>query len=761
MSTAPQDRLYKLLPAVYRGRDALQGEPLRALLAIIERELLAVEDDIGQLHDNWFIETCQEWVVPYLGDLLGVRDLIPVDPSLFSQRAYVANTLAYRRRKGTAAMLEQLARDVTGWPAHVVEFFERVGTTQHVNHVRLHALRTPDLRDANTLELVSTPFEQATRTVDVRHIDNRRGKHNLANVGVFLWRLEAYPVVGAPAAPVAPGSEPGVEGPGYFRFSVLGNDTPLFNPPQSETAITSLASEVNVPGRLRRKPLSAELEARRAALVRGESPEELYFGAAPAFTLYLANLPAQPTAYEPEALVLCDLSTWHRPPDKLTYQDADGNDVEVSILAGVDPVTGRIAFVPGQQPDRLHVSYSYGFSSEVGGGFYDRQDTLPPAEERAVYRVSYKGPHATVGHALIAWHADLTTGAPRARDALIEVQDSSVHAFDQLHVPAGVKLELRAANLQRPVLEVPGATCVVRLDAGAEAILNGFIVKGGTLDVRAGDDAALTLRHCTLVPGLALRPDGSPREPTAASLTVRGAGVGSCAVSLVRCISGLILAGQATRLLVEDSIVDGLGGPALGSLPEPGTGGGGGGGQVLAPEEDAAEEVEQKSGPGEAPPPEEPSTDSGAAGRLTVRASTVLGDVEATVLELASDSLFTGIVSVVQRQKGCMRFSHVPAGSHVPTRFRCQPAYAEDATAEVKEEVERRVWPVFTSLRYGDPGYCQLLVDADDGIRRGASDEGEMGVFHHLQQPQREANLRASLKDYLRFGLEAGIFFVT
>ena len=53
-----------------------------------------------------------------------------------SQRAQVANTLAYRRRKGTAAVLEQLARDVTGWNASVVEFFQLLATTQYMNHLR-------------------------------------------------------------------------------------------------------------------------------------------------------------------------------------------------------------------------------------------------------------------------------------------------------------------------------------------------------------------------------------------------------------------------------------------------------------------------------------------------------------------------------------------------------------------------------------------------------------------------------------------------
>ncbi|MCC2672310.1 MAG: hypothetical protein K0Q72_4782, partial [Armatimonadetes bacterium] len=113
-----QDRLYGLLPALYRLRDMEQGGPLRALLAVIQAEFDRADAATARMYDNWFVETCEEWVVPYLGDLLGVRGL-PPEPTdeaggrAFSRRAYVANTLAYRRRKGTAAVLEQLARDVT------------------------------------------------------------------------------------------------------------------------------------------------------------------------------------------------------------------------------------------------------------------------------------------------------------------------------------------------------------------------------------------------------------------------------------------------------------------------------------------------------------------------------------------------------------------------------------------------------------------------------------------------------------------------
>src|SRR5215208_2230087 len=156
--TLPDDRLYSLLPAVYRLRDAEEGLPLRDLLSAISREVAVVEEDLAQLHDDLFIETCAEWVVPYVGDLVGVgglHDLI----GRASRRAQVANTVAYRRRKGTAAVLEGLARDATGWPAHAVEFFQRLATTQHVNHVRLSNRISPDLRDWKALEYAHTPFD--------------------------------------------------------------------------------------------------------------------------------------------------------------------------------------------------------------------------------------------------------------------------------------------------------------------------------------------------------------------------------------------------------------------------------------------------------------------------------------------------------------------------------------------------------------------------------------------------------------------------
>src|SRR2546421_368239 len=153
-------KLYSLLPALYRLRDidvanqldgllttAEQAEldrlraqvtltekeaqrleeleeqrqrgPLKALLSIISEQAAVLEENLDQLYDDLFIETCAEWVVPYIGDLVGARGVAQFPGARFTERAFVANTMSYRRRKGTAAVLEQLARDVTDWPASV------------------------------------------------------------------------------------------------------------------------------------------------------------------------------------------------------------------------------------------------------------------------------------------------------------------------------------------------------------------------------------------------------------------------------------------------------------------------------------------------------------------------------------------------------------------------------------------------------------------------------------------------------------------
>ena len=53
--------IYELLPAIYRTRDAEQGGALRQLIGVIAEQVAVLEEDIEQLYDNQFIETCAPW----------------------------------------------------------------------------------------------------------------------------------------------------------------------------------------------------------------------------------------------------------------------------------------------------------------------------------------------------------------------------------------------------------------------------------------------------------------------------------------------------------------------------------------------------------------------------------------------------------------------------------------------------------------------------------------------------------------------------
>jgi hypothetical protein len=159
---------------------------------VIAEQIVALEEDLAQLYDDQFIETCAEWVIPYIGDLIGYRQLYGLTSQVRSPRAEVANAIRLRRRKGTAAVLKELAQNVTGWNAEVVEFFQRLATTQYMNHVRPDNLATPDLRRWEPLECRDGPFDSLSHTVDVRSVRSGRGRYNIANVGLYLWRLRSY-----------------------------------------------------------------------------------------------------------------------------------------------------------------------------------------------------------------------------------------------------------------------------------------------------------------------------------------------------------------------------------------------------------------------------------------------------------------------------------------------------------------------------------------------------------------------------------------
>ena len=136
-------------------------------------------------------------MVAYIGDLVGTTPLFDAGrirqpetaaarfgdltgPKLMPEvaqrgRADVAKTIYYRRRKGTRPMLEELARDVTGWAAHVVEFFELLVWAQCVrNHLRLLEPRVSGPAPGRTDGPHRRAVRASSHTVDVRRISPAR-----------------------------------------------------------------------------------------------------------------------------------------------------------------------------------------------------------------------------------------------------------------------------------------------------------------------------------------------------------------------------------------------------------------------------------------------------------------------------------------------------------------------------------------------------------------------------------------------------------
>ena len=109
-----------------------------------------------------------------------------------------------------------------------------------------------------------------------------------------------------------------------------------------------------------------------------------------------------------------------------------------------------------------------------------------------------------------------------------------------------------------------------------------------------------------------------------------------------------------------------------------------------------------------------------------------------------------------------MRFCYVALGSRTPQRFHCLPDLAMSAVPAAQRTQEQwRVTPLFRSLRYGTPDYARLADACCEEIRKGASDESAMGVYHHLYEPQREANLALRLEEYVPADTDAGILYAS
>ena len=125
------EKLWEMIPAIYRHEDGLAENPdvLRSLVEIVAEQAARVRRSHDRLWQDQFIELCDDWAVPYIGDLVATRLVSALNKR--ARRVDVAKTIYYRRRKGTLAILEELISDITGWEGNVVEGFRRLARTRH------------------------------------------------------------------------------------------------------------------------------------------------------------------------------------------------------------------------------------------------------------------------------------------------------------------------------------------------------------------------------------------------------------------------------------------------------------------------------------------------------------------------------------------------------------------------------------------------------------------------------------------------------
>lgn len=284
-----------------------------------------------------------------------------------------------------------------------------------------------------------------------------------------------------------------------------------------------------------------------------------------------------------------------------------------------------------------------------------------------------------------------------AEPAIVQVDDSATYGPIE-SLSSVQNLTVQAANRQRPYLCLDEDLILAAADAGdAILTLDGLWIgtQSGTpvSVVLQGDFERVTLQHMTMDPG-------GPRqdEPIAEHLQ---------AVHLV-------IEGHVEQLTIESSIT----------------------GPVSTRNGGVVEALVIRDTVVQSQEPSVPALLLG--GVVTTQRVTVLGTLNVHRL-WAVDTLIDGMAQVVDTQNGCFRFSAAQVGSRLPKPY--EPCWV--AVGAV----------LFTSRRFGHPGYAQLSTAAPEALRRGAENGSEIGAFSALLNPVKFDGLRAKVDEYMPFGL--------
>lgn len=757
--------LYDRLPEIYRIKDEEQHPPdqLKSYLALVEKVFEAIHENIESLYHDLFIETCDDWVIPYIGDLLGTSHL---SGDSWTLRADVADTISLRRRKGTLGAIELLTFNLTQWGVHCVELRERLVWNQHLNHQRpdeggkppyglpsitIHsAIRggTVTLRDPAMLSLLNTPFDPFAHIADVKKPVHGSIRYNLPNLAIFLWRLEAYHI--KVSKPVSRGLNPRdvlidlLRFPDtaafVARFDVhpLGEPVRLFNKqrfdPDKKPPVVTQIDETPGPiptAKLTRYSQAGNPEAYVSCEIYS-SPGSLDISDA-GLQLHLPDSVGENWSFR--GANLCAWEEGLSPPLK---------DHEIAI----DPVTGRIAFGIDDEDededegnalvDHLLLTYTYGAVGPVGAHPVLR---LPQTDE-------WEG--ETI---LVNYHIDpdglqnaLTGIQDSVSPIIIEIHDSMIHELDISSIEFNSPLIIRAADYQRPIIKLVQPLCfrptnIIGDDDEEQGqfdeIMSSLTVRLEGLyltrsDSWTGDEKPLitgTALHrleivnCTLDPGGFQNFDGN-REIIHPSMKLddsygldtedeKAAFNQIPEIIILRSITGPLFIDRGYILSLTSSIID----AGSGVNDDPTT-------ATLAV-----------------------SGSTGDYGPEThVDGITVFGGMRVESIS-GSGGIWVHTLNVLNDQKGCIKFSYFSGKEDLPQNHGC----VDGTEAYLR----------FTSEIFGNPAYGQLAHTTDFRIRERGPNDDAMGAFGFLLEAHKWRNIQIRYREFMPVGVRPLLIPVT
>jgi hypothetical protein len=533
------ERLLARLPQIFRIRDfeeatriaGVQGfpapdplddlaqGPLFTLLAALGQQFDLLEAEVDWLYEDQFIETCADWVVPYIGALVGAR-IIDVGDAL-SARMQVASTIRERRAKGTARAIANRTHDVMVSPSEAIEYAAHVSHCWNPNFPGSLPAATTAINgiEGAALGLPGWLGQRVTELRDMRE----GGRFATFNVGARTWTT---PSVGH--FQVMPFALSGGEA-GRFRFDPLGRDIALWNLPQDPVADRSRLELDQIPGPI---PLAAALA----------NPSD-YYGSNKSLAVFIGNT-LQPLS----AICFCDLGDDGGPGQWNHRGDAaEHNRIRI------DPARGRFilpAAMAATDPATIRVQYHFGAALKAGGG--PREQFTEAAEKAMVSALEHRDRRPQVadfaGAAKIlrtTAPAQVATDFKAALDNLAAKPAVLVEFGGFVPPPAlttlgdGGNFEIRGGDEVWPTLPLSGQW-VIRGGRGSMLTLRGLRIGGDDIVIRAEGLRQLMLIDCTLVPGSGRIVIEEP----------------ACKLIAVRSILGRLRVAPSVEIDLLDSLVD-------------------------------------------------------------------------------------------------------------------------------------------------------------------------------------------------------------